>query len=96
MDFALFIPLLAIFFIFGVPIMAAATHFVLRPMVRDVIGALRSRGEAEETNLLNRIDRLEQAALEQGRQIDRLVEAEVFRRRLETGPESAELPALED
>lgn len=80
------IPLFAIFFVIGVPVMAVASHFVLRPMVKDVIGALRSRGETAEADLLGRIDRLEQAVLEQGGQIDRLVEAEVFRRQLEVGP----------
>ena len=94
-DFALLIPLTGIFFVIGVPVLAVATHFVLRPMVRDVIGALRSRGEDAETDLLGRIDRLEQAVLEQGGQIDRLVEAEAFRRRLEAGPEPPRPPPLE-
>ncbi len=84
-DFALLIPLLAIFFIFGVPIMAVATHFVLRPIVRDVIGAIHGKAEAEAEDLLNRIGRLEQAVLDHGQQVDRLVEAEVFRRQLEAG-----------
>jgi len=84
-DFALLIPLLAIFFIFGVPIMAVATHFVLRPIVRDVIGAIHGKAEAEAEDLTNRLGRLEQAVLDQGQQVDRLVEAEVFRRQLEAG-----------
>ncbi len=84
-DFALLIPLLAIFFIFGVPIMAVATHFVLRPMVRDVIGAIHVKAEAEGEDLIDRVGRLEQAILDQGQQIDRLIEAEVFRRQLEAG-----------
>jgi hypothetical protein len=84
-DFALLIPLLAIFFIFGVPIMAVATHFVLRPMVRDVIGAIHGKAEAEGEDLTDRVGRLEQAILDQGQQIDRLIEAEVFRRQLEAG-----------
>lgn len=88
-DFALLIPLLAIFFIFGVPIMAVATHFVLRPMVRDVIGAMQGKAQAEAEDLINRVGRMEQAILDQGQQIDRLVEAESFRRQLEAGrPES--------
>jgi len=84
-DFALLIPLLAIFFIFGVPIMAVATHFVLRPIVRDVIGAIHGKAEAEAADLMDRVGRLEQAILDQGQQVDRLVEAEVFRRQLEAG-----------
>ena len=92
-DFALLIPLLAIFFIFGVPIMAVATHFVLRPMVRDVIGAIHGKAQAEAEDLTDRIGRLEQAILDQGQQIDRLIEAEVFRRQLEAGkPETPQTP----
>ena len=85
MDFALLIPMLAIFFIFGVPIMAVATHFVLRPLVRDVIGAIHGRKAEEAADMQRRLDRLEEAVLDQGRQVDRLVEAEAFRRQLEAG-----------
>ena len=88
-DFALLIPLLAIFFIFGVPIMAVATHFVLRHMVRDVIGAIHGKAQAEAEDITNRVGRLEQAILDQGTQIDRLVEAESFRRQLEAGGRDA-------
>ena len=84
-DFALLIPLLAIFFIFGVPIMAVATHFVLRPMVREVIGAIHGKAQAEAEDLTHRVGRLEQAILDQWQQVDRLVEAEIFRRQLEAG-----------
>jgi hypothetical protein len=84
-DFDVLIPLFGIFFIFGVPILAVATHFVLRPMVRDVITALQGKSETEEEDLLSRLGRLEQALLDQGQQIDRLIEAETFRRQLESG-----------
>lgn len=84
-DFDVLIPLFGIFFIFGVPIMAIATHFVLRPMVRDVITALQGKSETEEEDLMSRLGRLEQALLDQGQQIDRLIEAETFRRQLESG-----------
>ena len=94
-DFALLIPLLAIFFIFGVPIMAVATHFVLRPMVRDVIGAIHGKAQAEAGDLTNRVGRLEQAILDQGTQIDRLVEAESFRRQLEAGGRDSGPPSIE-
>jgi hypothetical protein len=93
-DFALLIPILAIFFIFGVPIMAIATHFVLRPMVRDVIGAIHGKGQAEAADLTDRVGRLEQAILDQGQQLDRLAEAESFRRQLEAGKRTAGPPAL--
>jgi len=90
------IPLFAIFFIFGVPILAIATHFVLRPMVRDVINALQGKAQTQAEDLLSRVGRLEQAILDQSQQIDRLIEAETFRRQLESGDpvrsaESAEI-----
>lgn len=94
-DFALLIPLLAIFFIFGVPIMAVATHFVLRPMVREVIGAIHGKAQAEAEDLTNRVGRLEQAILDQGQQLDRLVEAESFRRQLEAGRQVGDQPTLD-
>jgi len=94
-DFALLIPILAIFFIFGVPIMAVATHFVLRPLVRDVIGAIHGKARAQAEDLTERVGRLEQAILDQGQQIDRLVEAESFRRQLEAGSRPGERPSLE-
>ena len=93
-DFALLIPLTAIFFIFGVPIMAVATHFVLRPMVREVIGAIHGKAQAEAEDLTSRVGRLEQAILDQGTQIDRLVEAESFRRQLEAGARDSDPPSL--
>ena len=93
-DFALLIPLTAIFFIFGVPIMAVATHFVLRPMVRDVIGAIHGKAQTEAEDLTSRVGRLEQAILDQGNQIDRLVEAETFRRQLEAGGRGSDPPSL--
>jgi len=93
-DFALLIPLLAIFFIFGVPILAVATHFVLRPMVREVIGAMHGKAATEAEDLVSRVGRLEQAMLDQGTQIDRLVEAESFRRQLEAGGRGANPPSL--
>jgi hypothetical protein len=94
MDIDVLVPLFGIFFVIGVPVLAVATHFVLRPMVREIIRALRSRGEAEEADLLSRIDRLEQAMLDQGQQLDRLVEAESFRRQLEAGTRNREQPPL--
>ena len=94
-DFALLIPLLAIFFIFGVPIMAVATHFVLRPMVREVIGAIHGKAQAEAEDLTNRVGRLEQAILDQGTPLDRLIEAGSFRRQLEAGGRRSDPPALE-
>jgi predicted component of type VI protein secretion system len=95
-DFALLIPLLAIFFVIGVPIMAVATHFVLRPLVRDMTGAIHGRSRKEAEDLVERVGRLEQALLDQGHQIDRLVEAESFRRQLEAGRSAENGPPLRE
>lgn len=77
------IPIVAIFFVIGVPVMAIASHFVLRPLVRDVIQAIHGRKVEEQADLEGRLGRLEEALLDQSRQIDRLLEAEAFRSRLE-------------
>jgi hypothetical protein len=42
--------------------------------------------------LLGRIARLEEVVIEQNKQIERLADAEVFRRRLEAGETREELP----
>ena len=95
-DFELLIPLVSIFFVIGVPVMAVATHFVLRPLVRDMTGAIHGKAQAEAADLVERVGRLEQAILDQGQQLDRLVEAESFRRQLETSGRRSDLPALEE
>lgn len=79
-----FIPLLAIFFVIGVPVMSIAAHFVLRPMIRDLAKAIRGDRKEAEESWEHRLARLEDMMLEQGRQTDLLIEAEAFRRRLET------------
>lgn len=84
-DFELLIPLAAIFFVIGVPVLAVATHFVLRPLVRDMTGAIHGKAQSEAEDLQSRVSRLEQAILDQGQQLDRLIEAESFRRQLEAG-----------
>ena len=94
-DFELLIPLTAIFFTIGVPVLAVATHFVLRPMVRDVTGAIHGRHDDAAEDLTDRIGRIEQAILDQGQQIDRLIEAESFRRQLEAGTKAGRPPELE-
>lgn len=85
MDLDILIPLFGIFFVIGVPVMAIASHFVLRPLIRDLTGALRGVKGREKEDIERRLGRLEDALLDQGRQLDQLVEAELFRRRLESG-----------
>jgi len=79
------IPITAIFFVIGVPVVSLATHFVLRPLVRDITLAIHGKKEAAESDLIGRIARLEEVVLEQNKQLDQLVDAEAFRRRLESG-----------
>jgi hypothetical protein len=79
------IPIVAIFFLIGVPIMSLATHFVLRPLVRDVIAAIKGKDVERDDRIEARLARLEEALQEQADQVDRLLEAEAFRLRLEGG-----------
>ncbi|MFV1986837.1 MAG: hypothetical protein ACC682_06130 [Gemmatimonadota bacterium] len=80
------IPLFGIFFVIGVPVMAVSAKFVLQPLLRELIQAIRG-GKAEELeDVRERVARLEDHLLTQARQLDQLVEAESFRRQLEAGP----------
>ena len=85
------IPIFAIFFIIGVPVMSLAAHFVLRPLVRDIVRALRGGTRDDLATLQAQIaDLREELARHEG-QIDQLVEAESFRRRLEASGEEVGL-----
>jgi len=77
------IPLISIFFVIGVPVMSIAGHFVLRPLVRDIIQAISGRSLQEKTDMDERLARIEEALMHQGQQVDRLLAAEAFRLRLE-------------
>lgn len=90
MDFL--IPITAIFFVIGVPVVSIATHFVLRPLVRDITVAIHGKKQDAESDFIGRLTRLEEIVLEQNKQLDRLVDAEVFRRRLESKTDTEQLP----
>ena len=78
------IPIFAIFFVIGVPVMSIAARFALRPLLKDFAEAM-GRGRASEgADLLKEIGRLQAQVLEQGRQLDQLADAELFRRDLES------------
>ncbi|MYA33258.1 MAG: hypothetical protein F4164_01660 [Gemmatimonadales bacterium] len=79
------IAIVAIFFTIGVPVLAMATHFALRPLVRDLAQALGPQRRERETiaRLAERIERLEGDHRERGELLDQLAEAELFRRQLE-------------
>ncbi len=76
--------LLAITFIFGIPSIGLFTHLVIRPLVRDIMGA--KAGKVDREQLVGRLQRLEDMVGELDHQVHRLVEAERFRRELEAGP----------
>ncbi|MGD8496654.1 MAG: hypothetical protein PVF05_10715 [Gemmatimonadales bacterium] len=77
------IPIVAIFFVIGVPVMSIATHFVLRPLVRDIVGALRGGSREEMDVLRNQITELHEELARHENQLHVLTEAEAFRRQLE-------------
>jgi hypothetical protein len=82
------IPIVAIFFIIGVPVMSIATHFVLRPLVRDIVGALRGGSREELDGLRAQITELHEDLARHESQLHTLTEAEAFRRQLEARRES--------
>ena len=77
------IPILAITFGLGVPALSLATHFVLRPLVRDIVEALRSGPTTERIALEQRVEELELRLDRHEAELEQLSEAESFRRRLE-------------
>lgn len=85
MDLNDLIPIVAIICVIGIPVAAIAIRTAIHPMVRDLIGAVRSRSEEEEEDLQQRLARVEERLQLQAQKLDRLVEAELFRRRLESG-----------
>jgi len=87
------IPLFAIFFVIGVPVMSLAVRFVLRPLIMDVTSAIRGGKAGEIADIRDRLGRLETHLAEQGERLHRLVEAERFRRELEAGPRATPMGA---
>jgi hypothetical protein len=82
------IPILGITFGVGVPSIALATHFVLRPLVRDIVGAIQAnKPRAAPSDVEERLLRLEDAYYRLDEKVSRLIEAERFRRELEAGQE---------
>lgn len=77
------IPILAIFFGLGVPAVSLATHFVLRPLVKDIVEALRTGPSSEIVALQQRVDEQQEELIRLEARFERLAEAESFHRRLE-------------
>lgn len=77
------IPILAIFFGLGVPAMSLATHFVLRPLVKDIVEALRTGPSSDLVALRHRIDELQEELTRHEVRLQELAAAESFHRQLE-------------
>ena len=96
MEDDMIIAVVAIFFTIGIPVLAMATHFALRPLVRDLAEALgpMRRDREKIARLTERIEQLEGEHRERGELLDQLAEAELFRRQLEerTGGETPRDP----
>ncbi len=84
--------ILAIIFVLGVPSMALATHVVLRPLIREYVKLKGLKSDKAEVEA--RMAQLEDVVHDIDRQVNRLVEAERFRRELETGRERRSLPEV--
>ncbi len=89
------IPLFAIFFVIGIPVMSVAAKFVLQPLLRELTQAIRGGKAKEFEAMLERVALLEDHLLTQGQQLDQLTEAEQFRRKLEAGPTQGTRAAAE-
>ena len=89
------IAIVAIFFTVGIPVIAMATHFALRPLVRDLVEAFGPRKRDRETiaRLEERVEQLEAESRDRGEILDQLAEAELFRRQLEE-PATGGTPAI--
>jgi hypothetical protein len=72
--------------------MALATHVVLRPLIREYVKLKGLKSDKAEVEA--RMAQLEDVVHDIDRQVNRLVEAERFRRELETGRERRSLPEV--
>ncbi len=79
------IPIVAIFFVIGVPMIGLVSRYALRPLLNDLTAAIRGGREERVNELAARLLALEERLDEQDRQLERLVEAERFRQALESG-----------
>jgi len=84
--------ILAIFFVLGVPSLALATHLVVRPLLREYVKIKGLKFDKEE--LEARMAQLADVVHDIDRQVNRLADAERFRRELESGREQRSLPDL--
>ncbi len=79
------IPIISIIFVIGVPVTSLAVHFVLRPLVKDIISAIRADKASPEIE--RRLRELEEGQHNIQLKLSQLVEAERFRHELDSGSE---------
>lgn len=87
------IPIVAIFFTIGVPVMAGAAHFVLRPLIREIAEAIQGVKVQSGRDVEARLARLEALLEEHDRQLQSVAEVERFHRQLESGRARRRSPA---
>lgn len=78
------IPILVIIFVIGIPMASLATHFVLRPLVKDIVEALKGGSPAEIAALQQRIGELEADLARHEVQLGDLADTAAFHRQLES------------
>jgi hypothetical protein len=79
------VEILVALLIFGVPTGALAIRFVLRPMLREVVDAVRATKGQISPELERRLADMEEGQQLLIQKLDRLLEAERFRQQLESG-----------
>jgi hypothetical protein len=82
------IPIVAIFFVIGVPVMSIAARLARRPQHKDFSEAMGSGSVTDGGEQQKEMARLQAQVAEQGRQLDQLADAELFRRDLESRREA--------
>jgi hypothetical protein len=79
------VEILVALLIFGVPTAALTIRFVLRPMLREVVEAVRATKGQISPELERRLSEMEEGQQLLIQKLDRLLEAERFRQQLESG-----------
>jgi len=85
MDGETVVEILLALLIFGVPTAALTIRFVLRPMLREVVDAVRATKGQMSPELERRLGDMEEGQQRLAQKLDRLLEGERFREQLESG-----------
>ena len=85
MDGETVVEILVALLIFGIPTAALTVRFVLRPMLREIVEAVRATKGEMSPELERRLADMEEGQQRVVQKLDRLLEAERFRQQLESG-----------